>query len=157
MPHSDRHSQHSSPLTALSPLDGRYARTLAPLRALFSEYGLIRHRLLVEIRWLEQLSCSEAVPEVTQLSEAAHAYLDRLLTGFSEPDAEKVKTIEARTNHDVKAVEYFLKEAIATEPELEAVSEFVHFACTSEDINNLAYALMLKTAREDLLIPRTDQ
>ena len=157
MPHSDRHSQHSSPLTALSPLDGRYARTLAPLRDLFSEYGLIRHRLLVEIRWLEQLSRSEAIPEVTQLSEAAHAYLDRLLTGFSEPDAEKVKTIEARTNHDVKAVEYFLKEAIATEPELEAVSEFVHFACTSEDINNLAYALMLKTAREDLLIPKTDQ
>jgi adenylosuccinate lyase len=157
MPHPNRHSQHSSPLTALSPLDGRYAGKLAPLRSLFSEYGLIRHRLVVEVRWLEQLSRSAAVPEVAQLSEKAHAYLDRLLIDFSEADAEEVKAIEARTNHDVKAVEYFLKDAVATEPELAAVAEFIHFACTSEDINNLAYALMLKSARHDLLTPGTDQ
>ncbi len=157
MPHPNRHSQHSSPLTALSPLDGRYAGKLAPLRSLFSEYGLIRHRLVVEVRWLEQLSRSTAVPEVAQLSETAHATLDRLLADFSEADAEEIKAIETRTNHDVKAVEYFLKDAVATEPELAAISEFIHFACTSEDINNLAYALMLKSARHDLLAPGTDQ
>ncbi len=146
-----------SPLTALSPVDGRYARITAPLRPLFSEFGLIRHRVLVEIRWLQALAAHPAITEVPPLSHKALALLDAVATAFSEADARRVKAIERTTNHDVKAVEYFLKERVAEEPELAAVREFFHFACTSEDINNLAYALMVRAGRDELLLPAMDE
>ncbi|MBK8070247.1 MAG: adenylosuccinate lyase [Rhodanobacteraceae bacterium] len=139
-------------LTALSPLDGRYARQVEPLRPIFSEYGLIRRRVLVELRWLEALGADPAIAEVPALSADAIAFLRRLAEDFSEAHAAEVKAIESTTNHDVKAVEYWIKRQLATQPELAKVSEFVHFACTSEDINNLAYALMLKDAREGVLV-----
>ncbi|MCX7112643.1 MAG: adenylosuccinate lyase [Proteobacteria bacterium] len=144
-------------LTNLSPVDGRYAGKVDSLRPLLSEYGLIRFRVLVEIRWLQALSLEPAIVEVPPFSEAANARLEKLLTHFSLADAERVKEIEKTTNHDVKAVEYFLKEAIADVEELNNVSEFVHFACTSEDINNLSYALMLKQARDEVLLPAMDK
>ena len=137
-----------SSLTAVSPVDGRYGRKTLPLRAIFSEYGLIYHRVVVEIRWLQALARQPDIPEVPAFSSAATALLDSIIEGFSEQDAQRVKDIERTTNHDVKAVEYFLKEKIADNPELMAVNEFIHFACTSEDINNLAHALMLKAGRE---------
>jgi len=146
-----------TPLSALSPVDGRYARQGAPLVEIFSEYGLIRHRLLVEIRWLQSLARHPDIAEVPNFSAAADSYLEALIDNFSQADAEAVKSIEARTNHDVKAVEYFLREAIAGQPELEAASVFVHFACTSEDINNLAYALMLGNSRGQVLLPLMDE
>ena len=139
-------------LTALSPLDGRYSRQVEPLRPIFSEYGLIRRRVLVELRWLEALGADPAIAEVPALSAEAIAFLRRLAEDFSEAQAAEVKAIEATTNHDVKAVEYWIKRQLAAQPELARVSEFVHFACTSEDINNLAYALMLKDAREGVLV-----
>jgi len=138
-----------STLTALSPVDG--------LRALLSEYGLIRHRVLVEVRWLETLAADSRIPEVPPLGDAARTRLAALVDDFSPADAERVREIERTTNHDVKAVEYFIKERIADVPELAAVSEFVHFACTSEDINNLAYALMLRTTRDECLLPVADE
>ena len=138
-------------LTALSPIDGRYASKADELRPVFSEYGLIRHRVLVEVRWLQALADNNKIAEVPAFSAEAASQLNRIVTNFSETDAERVKEIERVTNHDVKAVEYFLKEKIAGTRELEAVSEFIHFACTSEDINNLAYALMLKNGREILM------
>jgi len=144
-------------LTALSPLDGRYAKHVDPLRPIFSEYGLIRHRLLVEIRWLQALAAHPEIPEVPPLSPRAQALLERLLADFGPEEARRVKTIEGSTNHDVKAVEYFLKERIGSDPELAAVAEFIHFGCTSEDINNLAYALMLGEARSQLLLPDLDR
>lgn len=144
-------------VTALSPLDGRYASKVEPLRAIFSEYGLIRHRLLVELRWLKALAAHPEVPEVPPLSVKGQTRLDRLLAEFSEADAGRVKEIEAKTNHDVKALEYFLKEKVAGEPELEKISEFIHFACTSEDINNLAYGVMAHTARANSLVPAMDR
>ncbi len=144
-------------LTNLSPVDGRYAGKVDSLRSILSEYGLIRFRVLVEIRWLQALSLEPAIAEVPPFSEAANARLEKLLTHFSLADAERVKEIEKTTNHDVKAVEYFLKEAIADVEELNNVSEFVHFACTSEDINNLSYALMLKQARDEVLLPAMDK
>ncbi|GMR20061.1 MAG: adenylosuccinate lyase [Gammaproteobacteria bacterium] len=140
-----------SNLTALSPLDGRYARATAPLRSLFSEYGLIRYRVLVEIRWLQMLSNHAQIREVPVFSDDAMRILEGIIDNFSEADAQAVKDIEATTNHDVKAIEYFIKERIKGNAELEAVSEFIHFACTSEDINNLSYGLMLRDARIDLL------
>ncbi len=140
-----------SSLTALSPIDGRYADKTAALRVAFSEYGLIEKRVTVEIRWLQSLAAHPAVAEVPPLSAAANAELERLLAEFGPADAERIKTIERTTNHDVKAVEYFIKEQFAGQPELEAISEFVHFACTSEDINNLSHALMLAQGREQLL------
>jgi adenylosuccinate lyase len=140
-----------SPLTAISPIDGRYARQVEKLRPIFSEYGLIRFRVLVEIRWLQALAAEAKISEVPAFSEAAKQALDAIATGFSEADAARVKEIERTTNHDVKAVEYFLKEKIAGNAELEKVSEFFHFACTSEDINNLSYALMLKEGRSAML------
>ncbi|WP_251976801.1 adenylosuccinate lyase [Salinicola avicenniae] len=140
-----------SALTALSPVDGRYADKAAPLREHFSEFGLIRARVTVEIRWLERLADHPGIAEVPPLSDVARAFLDRLVTSFSLEDAERIKTIERTTNHDVKAVEYFIKEAIAEQPELHAITEFVHFACTSEDINNLSYALMLRDGLDALL------
>ncbi len=145
-----------SPLTAVSPVDGRYAAKTAELRPIFSEYGLIRHRVLVEVRWLQKLASHPGIPEVPPFSEHAREVLDTLVENFTEADARRVKNIERTTNHDVKAVEYFIKEKIAGNAELEAVGEFVHFACTSEDINNLAYGLMLKEGRNQILLPLFD-
>jgi len=133
-----------SALTAVSPVDGRYGSKTADLRPLFSEYGLIRFRVEVEIRWLQQLAGHPQISEVPALSEQANARLNSIVEQFNEADAQQVKEIERTTNHDVKAVEYFIKQKIADLPELAAISEFVHFACTSEDINNLSHALMLK-------------
>lgn len=138
-------------LTAISPIDGRYADKVAALRPVFSEYGLIRYRVEVEVRWLQALAAEPAIAEVPALSAAALAFLDAIVAGFGPADAQAVKDIEKTTNHDVKAVEYFLKARIKDQPELHAVSEFIHFACTSEDINNLSYALMLRQGRELLL------
>ena len=134
-------------LTAISPIDGRYADKVAQLRPVFSEYGLIRFRVLVEVRWLQALAAQPAIVEVGPFSAAATELLNRIVSDFSADDAQRVKDIEKTTNHDVKAVEYLLKEKIAGCAELEKVSEFIHFACTSEDINNLSYALMLKEGR----------
>ena len=140
-------------LTAISPIDGRYAAKTEPLRAIFSEYGLIRHRVTVEVRWLQALSQNAEIVEVPVFSAAADSALDDIVTQFDPAQAGRVKEIERTTNHDVKAVEYFLKEKVAGNPELNAVSEFIHFACTSEDINNLSHALMLKAGREQVLLP----
>jgi adenylosuccinate lyase len=140
-----------SSLTAVSPVDGRYGRKTSSLRAIFSEYGLIYHRVLVEVRWLQALSRHPQIAEVPAFSDATNRQLDAVVTDFCEADAARVKDIERTTNHDVKAVEYFLKDKIAGSRELEAVSEFIHFACTSEDINNLSHALMLKAGREVVL------
>ncbi|KXZ51231.1 hypothetical protein GPECTOR_13g718 [Gonium pectorale] len=146
-------------LTAVSPLDGRYGRMTAPLRSIFSEYGLIRFRILVECRWLQQLSRIPAVKEVPPFSAEANAILDRLCTpeGCTPEVAMRVKAIERTTNHDVKAVEYVLKEHFKSHPELAAVLEFTHFACTSEDINNLSHALMLKEAVHGHVLPTMDK
>ncbi|GGB90781.1 adenylosuccinate lyase [Marinobacterium zhoushanense] len=133
-----------SALTAISPVDGRYGSKTADLRNVFSEYGLIRFRVEVEIRWLQQLAAHPQIAEVPALSAEAGARLNAIVDQFGEQDAARIKEIERTTNHDVKAVEYFIKERIADLPELAAISEFVHFACTSEDINNLSHALMLK-------------
>ncbi|WP_372743062.1 adenylosuccinate lyase [Neptunomonas sp.] len=133
-----------SALTAVSPVDGRYGSKTADLRPIFSEFGLIRNRVLVEVRWLQQLAAHPQIPEVPALSGSANALLNSIVDDFSEADAERVKEIERTTNHDVKAVEYLIKEKFKDNAELAAVNEFVHFACTSEDINNLSHALMLK-------------
>jgi len=146
-----------SSLTAISPVDGRYGSKTEALRPIFSEYGLIRHRVLVEVRWLQALAACPEVIEVPPLSEHANHLLDHIVEKFSEEDAQRVKNIERTTNHDVKAVEYFLKEKIAGNAELEAVSEFIHFACTSEDINNLAYALMLAEGRGQVMLNEMDE
>ncbi|MEE4291222.1 MAG: adenylosuccinate lyase [Cycloclasticus sp.] len=138
-------------LNALSPVDGRYASKVDELRPIFSEFGLIRARVTVEVRWLQALSEHTEITEVSEFSDTAHAILDAIVSDFSQDDAARVKTIENTTNHDVKAVEYFLKEKIAHNAELLAVSEFIHFACTSEDINNLSYALMLKEGRDEVI------
>lgn len=143
-------------LTAISPVDGRYGSKTEALRPIFSEYGLIRHRVLVEVRWLQLLAATQEITEVPALSAHATKLLNEIVDKFGEQDAQRVKNIERTTNHDVKAVEYFLKEKIAGNQELEAISEFIHFACTSEDINNLAYALMLKEARSQSLLPLMD-
>lgn len=146
-----------SPLTAVSPIDGRYGSKTAALRPIFSEYGLIRQRVTVEVRWLQALSRHPQISEVPAFSTEADALLNGIVSGFDEADAQRVKEIERTTNHDVKAVEYFLKEKIAGNGELEAVSEFIHFACTSEDINNLSHALMLKAGRDQVLLPQLEQ
>jgi len=146
-----------SSLTALSPLDGRYEKKIAPLRALFSEFGLIRFRVLVEIRWLLALADWAALKEVPALSSATRTELEAIASSFSEADARRVKEIEATTNHDVKAVEYFLKEKTRANPEISKVSEFFHFACTSEDINNLSHGLMLRDGRNGVLLPMVDK
>ncbi|MBK7947860.1 MAG: adenylosuccinate lyase [Deltaproteobacteria bacterium] len=144
-------------LLALSPLDGRYAAKLEDLRPFASEYGLIRLRVVVELRWFATLAANPAIPEVPALSAGARERLDVLERDFAPADAAAIRAIEARTNHDVKAVEYWLKDRFAPHPELAARSEFIHFACTSEDINNLAYALMLAEIRERLLLPEMDR
>ena len=140
-------------LTALSPLDGRYHGRMDALRGYFSEFGLIRFRVLIEIEWLKALSAQPGVPEVAPFSAATLAQLDALDTNFSETDAAAIKSIEATTNHDVKAVEYWLRENLCGNPEIARALEFIHFACTSEDINNLSHALMLKGARATVLLP----
>jgi len=145
-----------SSLTAVSPVDGRYGSKTAELRPIFSEFGLIRQRVRVEVRWLQALAGEPGIPEVPPLSEHATHVLNGLIGGFSLEDAQRVKDIERTTNHDVKAVEYLLKEKIAGHAELAAVSEFIHFACTSEDINNLAHALMLREGRGQVLLPQMD-
>jgi adenylosuccinate lyase len=145
-----------SPLTALSPLDGRYAGKVQALRPVFSEYGLIKARVTVEVRWLQMLAENRGVAEVPAFSNDANDLLNGIVVEFSEADAQRVKDIEATTNHDVKAVEYFLKERVADHSELAAISEFFHFACTSEDINNLSYGLMLREARDTVLLPELD-
>ena len=142
-----------SPLTAVSSVDGRYAGRTAGLREIFSEYGLIRYRVIVEIHWFQALAACPDIPQVTNLSETAIGFLESLVEDFGLEAAERVKTIEATTNHDVKAVEYYLKECFASQEELNRLSEFLHFACTSEDINNLSYALMMADAREQVFLP----
>lgn len=140
-------------LTAISPVDGRYARAAAPLRATFSEYGLIRARTIVELRWFQALAEQPEIEEVPALSAEANAFIEQIIANFGLADAERVKEIERTTNHDVKAVEYYLKEQFAKNAELNAQREFLHFAATSEDINNTSYALLLKEAREDVVLP----
>ena len=144
-------------LTAISPVDGRYGSKTAAFRDLFSEYGLIRHRVLVEVRWFQALANNNEITEVPALDETALNVLNSIVDNFSVTDAERIKTIERTTNHDVKAVEYFLKEKIQGNATLEASNEFLHFACTSEDINNLSHGLMLKAGREKVLLPAMDE
>ncbi len=146
-----------SSLTALSPLDGRYHGKVAALRPCFSEFALIRFRVLVEVEWLKALSRETGIEEVPPFSDATLAQLDAVAADFSETDAAAVKSIEAITNHDVKAVEYWLKQRFAENAEVMKVAEFIHFACTSEDINNLSHALMLRSARETVLLPAIDK
>jgi adenylosuccinate lyase len=146
-----------SSLTAVSPIDGRYGSKSADLRPIFSEFGLIRHRVHVEVRWLQALAAQNDILEIPTLSEHANNILNAIVENFSQADAQRVKNIERTTNHDVKAVEYFLKEKIAGNEELEAISEFIHFACTSEDINNLSHALMLREGRGQVLLPQIDE
>src|SRR5881409_15824 len=140
-------------LTALCPLDGRYRAKVAALAGYFSEYALIHERVRVELRWLEALSDEPAIAEVPPFSASTRALLGDVAAQFTVADAERVKAIERTTNHDVKAIEYWLKERFAGVPEIARASEFIHFACTSEDINNVAYALMLAQGRRDILLP----
>ncbi len=143
----------TSPLLAISPLDGRYSNKCAELVPFFSEFGLMRYRVLVEVRWLQALANHADIKELPPISASGSAALETLIAEFSLADAERIKAIEATTNHDVKAVEYFLKEKLQNNADLAQQLEFVHFACTSEDINNLAYALMLKDGRDQVLLP----
>jgi len=138
-------------LTSISPIDGRYSAKTGPLKAIFSEYGLVKYRLLVEVRWLEAMSKNSQISEVPEFSLKSKNVLSNIVDNFSLEDAKVIKGIEKTTNHDVKAVEYFLKEKVSSTPELQNVNEFIHFACTSEDINNLSYALMLEDGRQVLL------
>ncbi|WP_028486483.1 adenylosuccinate lyase [Thiomicrorhabdus chilensis] len=146
-----------SELTAISPVDGRYGARLDNLKEVFSEYGLIKNRVKVEVFWLRMLANHPGIPEVPPLSADAENLLIKLVDEFTLEMAQRVKEIERTTNHDVKAVEYLIKEHFGDNAELNAISEFVHFACTSEDINNLSYALMLKDARQDIIIPEMDK
>ncbi len=146
-----------SPLAALSPLDGRYAKAADPLREHFSEQALIRYRVRIELEWLQALAAERAIKELKPFSPRTRRDLARLVEGFSERDAEHIKNIEAETNHDVKAIEYWLKSRLAANREVQRSLEFIHFACTSEDINNLSYALMLAESRERVMLPRLDR
>ncbi|WP_100657066.1 adenylosuccinate lyase [Alteromonas flava] len=146
-----------STLTAISPIDGRYASKTSPLQSIFSEFGLLKYRVIVEVRWLQLLSTLEGIAEVPEFSAQANAHLNAIVDNFSVSHAERIKEIEKTTNHDVKAVEYFLKEQVESVPELAAVTEFIHFACTSEDINNLSHALMLEEARRTVVLPMLDK
>jgi adenylosuccinate lyase len=142
-----------SALSALSPVDGRYGSKSQALRPYFSEFGLIKHRVTVEVRWLQALSMCDAISEVPAFSQSANALLNGIVDNFSPHHAQQIKDIESTTNHDVKAVEYFLKEQVSSLAELNAINEFIHFACTSEDINNLSHALMLKSGLADVVLP----
>lgn len=143
-------------LTALSPLDGRYHKQTDPLRTYFSEFGLMRYRVLIEIEWLKALSLEPNIHEIGPFSTATYAHLDELVVRFNETDAAHIKTIESRTNHDVKAIEYWLREKLASNPETRDRLEFIHFACTSEDINNISHALMLADSRKTVMLPALD-
>ena len=143
-------------LTAISPIDGRYANKTEDLREIFSEYGFIRYRVIVEIRWLQMLANIQEIAEVPKLSEQANKELESIINTFSVARAERIKEIEQTTNHDVKAVEYFLKEQFSENKELNKVSEFIHFACTSEDVNNLCHAMMLRDAKYQVIIPLSE-
>ncbi|MFW2439536.1 MAG: adenylosuccinate lyase [Arenicellales bacterium] len=145
-----------SALTAISPIDGRYGSKTADLRPYVSEYGLIHHRIIIEVEWLKALAAHPDISEVPVFSQDAMDFLNSIKTGFSETEAQRVKDIESRINHDVKAIEYYIKEKLEAFAELNVVSEFVHFACTSEDINNLSHALMLKGAIDNILLPVMD-
>lgn len=142
-----------SELTAISPIDGRYQEKVTDLQPIFSEFGLMRFRILVEIRWLQALVTETKIEELKPFTKAANQILESIITNFDEKDAKRIKAIEKKTRHDLKAVEYYLKEKVQYVTELRAASEFIHFACTSEDINNLSYGLMLKTARQECLLP----
>ncbi|MFI4937962.1 MAG: adenylosuccinate lyase [Candidatus Berkiellales bacterium] len=144
MPHNDH-------LTALSPLDGRYSQLTAELRPLVSEYGLNYYRIIVEIKWL--ITLAQSLPEIQSISKPDEQFLNQIIANYNEANCERIKTIEKTTNHDVKAVEYFIKEQLSTHATLSKISEFVHFACTSEDINNLAYGLMLKDLKHKIFLP----
>ena len=144
-------------LTAVSPIDGRYSNKTKALRNIFSEFGLIRFRVVVEVKWLQSLANNLKINEIPTLSKSAHAFLEDLVQKFSLADAEKIKEIERITNHDVKAVEYLIKEKCGENKEISAISEFIHFACTSEDINNLSHGLMLKSGLLDAVIPAMDK
>jgi adenylosuccinate lyase len=146
-----------SSISALSPVDGRYGSKTASLRPYFSEFGLIYNRVLVEVRWLQRLADHPQIGEVAPLSDKANALLERLINDFDESAAQRVKDIESTTNHDVKAVEYYIKEQIKDNAELHAINEYVHFACTSEDINNLAHGLMLKQGLKQVIVPEMTQ
>jgi len=145
-----------STLTAISPIDGRYASKTADLQPIMSEFGLLKYRVIVEVRWLQMLAQNAEIDEVKPFSAEANAHLNAIVDNFDINDAQRIKDIERTTNHDVKAVEYFLKEQVADMPELHIINEFIHFACTSEDINNLSHALMLNAAREDVVMPLID-
>ncbi len=145
-----------TPLTAISPIDGRYHAKTAPLQDIFSEAALIRHRIIVEIAWLKTLSEESRLTEIPKFSKGAHKFINELIDNFNIDAANNVKEIESKTNHDVKSVEYYLKEQFQAHPELAQISRFIHFGCTSEDINNIAYALMIKNAKENILIPALD-
>lgn len=145
-----------SALSAISPVDGRYGSKVKSLRPIFSEFGLIKYRVTVEVRWLQKLAATTEIAEVPAFSAQANALLDTIVSDFSEADAQGIKDIEATTNHDVKAVEYFLKDKISGNAELNAITEFIHFACTSEDINNLSHGLMLTDCRDQVLMPMID-
>src|SRR3954462_7392091 len=146
-----------SPLAALSPLDGRYARTADPLREHFSEQALIRYRVKVELDWLEALAAEPSIREIKKFSRRTASEFSRLIKAFSARDAEHITNIEAEPNHDVKAIEYWIKSKLANNKEVQRSLEFVHFACTSEDINNLAYALMLAESRDKVMLPKIQQ
>ncbi len=148
---------NSSPLTALSPLDGRYHGKVAALRPYFSEFGLIRYRVQLEIEWLKALSDTPEIAEVPPFSQATISQLDNVAANFSETDAEAIKLIETRTNHDVKAIEYWLRDRLAKNAEVAGVAQFIHFACTSEDINNLSHGLMLMHSRDQVMLPALDK
>ena len=143
-----------SALTAISPVDGRYQNKTDALRPIFSEYGLFRYRVLVEVEWLKKLSKNSSIKEIESFSASSTSLLNNIKDNFSIVDAERIKEIEKTTNHDMKAVEYFIREKIQSDSKLKNISQFIHFACTSEDINNLSYALMLKDARESILVPK---
>ena len=147
----------TDPLTAISPIDGRYANKTKNLQNIASEYGLIKYRIIIEIHWLKQLAANPDIPEVPALSLVASKFLDAIVANFSVDEAQRVKDIEATTNHDVKAVEYYLKEKFSAHKALLDLSEFIHFACTSEDINNLAYGLMLRDMRNEVLLPSIEK
>ena len=143
-----------NPIFALSPLDGRYATSVEDLRPIFSEYGLMKARVCIELEWLKTLSAEPQITEVPEFSPETLAELDAIMNNFSLENAAEIKTIEATTNHDVKAIEYWLKQRLAHNAEIKQVNEFIHFACTSEDINNLSHALMLSEARDTVLLPK---
>lgn len=156
LPFKNMHIMNASVITALSPLDGRYHTKVEPLRYYFSEFALIRYRVQVEVAWLKALSAEPGILEVPAFSEDTRARLDQLVENFSVADGEAVKAIEATTNHDVKAVEYWLKQQFADNAEIAKVNEFIHFACTSEDINNLSHGLMLKSSLRQVMLPALD-